>query len=86
MNILFFSVLFYLLMVLGEWCALVFAAIEGVLSCSLLCLCTLAGGGTSRCCCSVHLHCSGRNDLVNFLAAGCMYYRALCVGLVVLKS
>jgi hypothetical protein len=33
--------------------------IEDVLGCSLLCLCTLAGGGTFRCCCSVHLHCSG---------------------------
>jgi hypothetical protein len=59
-------------------------AIKDVLACSLLCLCTLAGGGTSRCC-SVHLHCSGGNELVNFLAAGCVYYRAHCVGLVILK-
>jgi hypothetical protein len=29
--------------------------IEDVLGCSLLCLCTSAGGGTSRCCCSVHI-------------------------------
>ena len=30
-----------------------------VLGCSLLCLCSLAGGGSSWCCWSVHLHCSG---------------------------
>jgi hypothetical protein len=27
-----------------------------VLGCSLLCLCSLAGDGSSWCCCSVHLH------------------------------
>ena len=31
-----------------------------VLGCSLSCLCNLAGGGSSWCCCSAHLHCSGR--------------------------
>jgi len=30
-----------------------------VLGCSLLCLCSLAGGGCSWCCCSIHLHCCG---------------------------
>ena len=57
-----------------------------VLGCSLLCLCSLAGGGSSWCCCSVHLHCSEGTELVSFLAVSCMYYRALCVGLAALKS
>jgi hypothetical protein len=56
--------------------------IEDVLRCSLFCLCTSAGGGTSQCCCSVHLHCSGGTELVDFLAVGFVYYRAICVGLV----
>jgi hypothetical protein len=60
--------------------------IEECPRCSLLCLCSLVGGGYSRCFCSVHLHCSGGTELVSFLAVGCMYYRALCVGLAVLKS
>ena len=47
-----------------------------VLGCSLFCLCSLAGGGSSWCCCSVHLHCSGGTELVIFSA----------VGLAVLKS
>jgi len=57
-----------------------------VFGCSLLCLCSLAGGDSSWCCCSIHLQCSGGTELVSFSAAGCMYYRALCVGLAVLKS
>ena len=77
----------YLLTVLGEWCALVFAYYWRLSSDVHCCvLCSLAGGGSSWCCCSVHLHCSGGTELVSFSAAGCMYYRALCVGLAVLKS
>jgi len=49
--------------------------LEIVLGCSLLCLCSLAGGGSSWRCCSVHLHCSGGSELVSFSAAGCMCYR-----------
>jgi len=30
--------------------------LKTVLGCSLFCLCSLAGGGSSWCCCSVHLH------------------------------
>ena len=36
-----------------------------VLGCSLLCLCSLAGVGSSWCCCSAHLHCSGGNVSVS---------------------
>ena len=54
-SINYFFVLFYLLTVLGEWSALVFCVLlKIVLGCSLLCLCSLAGGGSYWCCCSVH--------------------------------
>jgi len=41
-------------MVCSGFCVL----LKIVLGCSLLCLCSLAGGGSSWCCCSVHLHCT----------------------------
>jgi len=42
-------------MVCSGFCVL----LKIVLGCSLLCLCSLAGGGSSWCCCSIQLHCSG---------------------------